>query len=329
LRKFIFSFIAILIISLSISSLFFWYLKDYPVCEKEKILSIPENVPAKVICNILQENKIIPSSNILFLLIKITKNDKNLKSGEYKFFKGMSYYNVLDFLISGKIYLFKITIPEGLNIFEISELLERENVIRSAKEFISFCNNKQAIKRFLNNGFSMEGYLFPDTYKFYKYESVKKVIKTLNDNFIKKVLPLYKNSRTYYTLNEVIILASIIQKETYNKKEMPIIASVFFNRLKKGMRLQSDPTIIYGLWDEISGRLKRSDLKIENEYNTYLNYGLTPTPISNPGISAIKAVLNPAKTDYLFFVSTGKGYHIFAKTYKQHLRNVRKYIRAR
>ncbi len=329
MKRFIFSFLILFIISFSVAYLFFWYLKDYPVTGKDVILTIPENSSAKAICNILQDSGVVPSSKIMFLIIKITKNEKNLKSGEYKFFRGMSYLNVLDFLISGKIYLFRVTIPEGLNTFEIADLLQKREVIKSAKDFVNVCNNIHAIKNFLNNGFSMEGYLFPDTYKFYKHEDIKKVIKIMNENFIKKVLPVYKKSKTYFTLNEVVTLASIIQKETYNKKEMPVIASVFINRLKRGMRLQSDPTIIYGLWDELKGPLKRSDLKIENEYNTYLNYGLPPTPISNPGIAAIKAVLNPAKTDYLYFVSSGKGYHIFAKTYKQHLRNIRKYLKAR
>ena len=231
----------------------------------------------------------------------------------------------MDILVKGKIYLYKVVIPEGLNIYEIARILFKRKVINNKEAFIKFCFNKNIIKKFLNNGFSMEGYLFPDTYNFYKNEKISKIVKIMNDNFIKKVLPVIKKSNIYLTVNEIVILASIIQKETYKKDEMPVIASVFFNRMKRGMKLQSDPTIIYGLWKNFRGYLTKKDIKLYTAYNTYLNYGLPPTPISNPGLSAIKAVLHPAKTNFLYFVSTGKGSHAFAKTYAEHRRNIKLY----
>jgi len=308
-----------------LSSVFYIYLKRYPINNKTVIIKIPKNSTAKIISYLLEDKKIVPAHNIFYILVKLTGNEKNLKSGEYKFDKGLSYFDILDILAKGKIYLYKVLIPEGLNIYEIAEILEKKEVIRDKNKFVEFCFDKRRIKNFLNNGFSMEGYLFPDTYRFYKNEDAEKIVKTMNNNFIKKVIPEIKKSNTYLTLNEIIILSSIIQKETYKKSEMPLIASVFFNRLKKGMKLQSDPTVIYGIWKKFKGYLTKKDLKKYTVYNTYLNYGLPPTPIGNPGLSAIKSVLNPAKTDFLYFVSTGKGSHSFSKTYKEHRRYIRIY----
>ncbi len=329
MKRFFIYLTVVIIFIITFSCLFNFYIKYYPITTQETFVEIPPNINAKVICKILESKKVIPTYKILYFIIKITNSEKNLKAGEYKFEKGLTYPDILKILIKGRVVLYRTTIPEGLNIYEIAEILKKRDVIDSEKDFINFCFDKNKIKKFLNNNFSMEGYLFPDTYKFNKHENISKVITVMNENFIKKVLPVYKNSGSYMTLNEVIILASIIQKETYNKPEMPVIASVFYNRLKRGMRLQSDPTIIYGLWGEIKGRIKKSDLKKYTDYNTYLIYGLPPTPISNPGLAAIKAALNPAKTKYLYFVATKRGYHVFAKTYKEHLRNIRKYLRVR
>ena len=197
------------------------------------------------------------------------------------------------------------------------------------KDFISFCFDKNKIEDFYNNGISMEGYLFPDTYIIPMSYSIRKIVKAMNDNFKKKII-----NRLYYDfvkskmgVNEIITLASIIQKETYYKKEMPIIASVFLNRLKKGMRLQSDPTVIYGIWNRFKGNLTRKDIDTYTPYNTYKINGLPPTPICNPGFYAVYSVLHPAKTDYYYFVSTNRGYHVFSKTYKQHLRYIKIYQR--
>ena len=327
MKKFFIIFLIFTLFFLSFCSAFYVYFKNYPVNSTTKIVDIPKSSSAKTISNLLEYEKIIPSHTMFYLLTKLTGNDKNLKSGEYKFEKNLTYFEVLDILVRGKIFLYKVVIPEGLNIYEIAKVLKKSDIIPKEKEFTNFCTDKNKIKNFLNNGFSMEGYLFPDTYNFYKNEKIYKIVKTMNDNFIKKVLPVIRESGKYLTVNEVVILSSIIQKETYNKKEMPVIASVFFNRMKRGMKLQSDPTIIYGLWKKFRGYLTKKDLKFYTVYNTYLNYGLPPTPISNPGIAAIKAVLYPAKTDLLYFVSTGKGYHAFARTYKEHRRNIRLYRR--
>ena len=273
---------------------------------------------------LLKNKGVIKSSNLLIFLIKITSNEKKIKSGYFLFPKNISYYDILNILVTGKEILIKVTVPEGYNIYQIAELLFKKKLINSPEVFENFCFDREKIKNFLNNGISMEGYLYPDTYLFPKSATLYEIVRFMNDNFRKKIInKLYNDiANSNLTLNQIVTLASIVQKETYNKKEMPLIASVFFNRLKLGMRLQSDPTVIYGIWKDYHGKLTKKDLTKYTPYNTYIIKGLPPTPICNPGYYAIYSVLHPAKTNFLYFVSTNKGYHVFAKTYKEHLKNV-------
>ena len=304
----------------------FIYITYIPINNSSKKIIIPKNLSTEKICLILEDEKVVPSAKLLELIIKVSGKERLIKYGYYVFPAKISYYNVYKILITGKERLIKFTIPEGYNIYQIADLLEKKGLVKK-QDFIKFCFNKKMIENFYNNGISMEGYLFPDTYIIPMSYTIKKIVKTMNDNFKKKII-----NRLYYDfvkskmgVNEIITLASIIQKETYYKKEMPIIASVFLNRLKKGMRLQSDPTVIYGIWNRFKGNLTRKDIETYTPYNTYKINGLPPTPICNPGFYAVYSVLHPAKTDYYYFVSTNRGYHVFSKTYKQHLRYIKIY----
>ena len=306
----------------------FIYITYYPLIKADKKVEIPKNLSTKKICNLLKNKGIIPNARILEFIIKFSGKEKAIKYGYYIFPAKVSYYKIYKILITGKQRLIKFTIPEGFNLYQIAELLEKKGLFKR-EEFLNFCFNKKKIQKFLNNGISLEGYLFPDTYIIAKATTIENVVKIMNDNFKKKVVnKLYFDFiRSKLSLNQVVILASIIQKETYYKKEMPIIASVFFNRLNRNMRLQSDPTVIYGLWKEFKGKLTREDLNRFTPYNTYKIYGLPPTPICNPGFYAIYSVLHPAKTNYLYFVSTNKGYHVFSENYKEHLLKIKMYQR--
>lgn len=306
----------------------FIYVTYYPVNKEKKEVEIPKNLSTKKVCYLLQSKEVIPSAKILELMIKLSGKEKFIKYGFYVFPSKISYYKIFNILITGKQRLIKFTIPEGFNLYQIAELLEKKGFF-SKKEFLDFCFNKEKIKIFLNNGISMEGYLYPDSYIISKATSVSNVVKVMNDNFKKKIVDRFYMDiiRSKFSLNETIILASIIQKETYYKKEMPIIASVFINRLKRGMRLQSDPTVIYGIWKEFKGKLTKKELNKYTPYNTYKINGLPLTPICNPGYYAVYSVLHPAKTNYLYFVSTNKGYHVFSKTYREHLKKVNIYQR--
>ncbi len=178
------------------------------------------------------------------------------------------------------------------------------------------------------NGKSMEGYLFPDSYDIYERSSPSEIIGIFYNGF-KKFMTDSLRARADsmgFTVHDILTLASIVEGETNKTEEMPEIASVYLNRLNKGMKLEADPTIQY-LQPNGWKRLLYKDLKINSPYNTYLNTGLPPGPINNPGREAILAVLYPADTDYLFFVASGQGGHNFSKTYSQHLRNAAKYRR--
>jgi UPF0755 protein len=254
---------------------------------------------------------------------------RNRKYGYY-YAKDITIKQFIFDIERGREFLIKTVIVEGFNTYDIAENFEKLNIF-SKDTFLNFCFNKALIydlthMQGLN---SLEGFLFPDTYYVPKHIEIKKVVYKMYNNFFKN-LPsnfeekLKQNNLTFY---EGIILASIIQKESYKINEYPLVASVFYNRLKQDMPLQSDPTVIYGIYKDFDGDLKKVNLQDPfNLYNTYLHKKLPPTPICNPGKYALEAVINPAKSDYLYFVSTGDGGHVFSKTYQEHLYNVKKYI---
>lgn len=227
--------------------------------------------------------------------------------------------------------MLSVTFPEGLRMSEMFILLKRQNYDNKGK-YKEIVNNPNFI-RSLNlpaKTPSLEGFLFPETYKFAKDTSEKTILKTMVGTFLKKVPADYaieaqKVGLTYY---EALILASIIEKETGAANERRLIASVFHNRLKLNMKLQTDPTVIYGIKD-FDGNLTRKLLRTRTPYNTYTNHGLPPTPIANPGLESLNAAVNPEQSDYLYFVAKGDGTHEFSTNYGDHKRAVTKYQKRR
>ncbi|MBN2126167.1 MAG: endolytic transglycosylase MltG, partial [Deltaproteobacteria bacterium] len=221
-----------------------------------------------------------------------------------------------------------VTIPEGLTASQIGALLE-EKGLADKGGFLDLIRDPRLIKDYGLRGDSLEGYLYPDTYHFARGIPVQRIIDTMVKRFHELVDPLQDRARQVgMELEEVISLASIVEKETGLARERPLIASVFLNRLKRGMRLESDPTVIYGLKD-FDGNLTREDLRHNTPYNTYTRRGLPPGPIANPGLDSIRAVLSPAETNYLYFVSKNDGSHHFSATLAEHNRAVVKYQKKR
>ncbi|MEM2868594.1 MAG: endolytic transglycosylase MltG, partial [Candidatus Bathyarchaeia archaeon] len=226
-----------------------------------------------------------------------------------------------------------VIVPEGLDSFELASFLERERVIKRKEDFIKVVFDREIASRILKKydlpGFVLEGYLFPGVYYFSDSLPSEIVAERMVKNFVKKALPEIKRSGK--PLYELLIIASIVQKETYYSDEMPIVAGVFYNRLRRNMPLQADPTVIYARRMETSGKYKgppkKADLTIDSPYNTYNRIGLPPTPISNPGIDAIRASINPAKTKYLYFVSMGNGTHFFSSDLNAHNRAVERFLK--
>lgn len=265
----------------------------------------------------LHKNKIVYSSRLFHQFVKYNNKMTAFKSGQYEIPANITMPEVLALLTSGKSVTLKVTIPEGKNLFEIADILEKSGIIPSKEEFIKLAKDESFTKSLGIPAQRVEGYLYPETYNFTANSKPSFIIESMVSVFKVRTSDLdFSNNK--YSKHELITLASVVEKETGAKFERPIIAGVFHNRLTKKMRLQSDPTTIYGIYENYNGNLRKKDLLEVTPYNTYKISGLPIGPISNPGIDSIKAVLNPEKHNYLYFVSKNDGTHIFSQTYKEH-----------
>ncbi len=239
-----------------------------------------------------------------------------LRAGAFTIPRGSSMIQVLETLIFGQPNLTSVTIPEGKNMYEIAAIFDRSGVT-SEEAFLKAVKEPNLITNLQVPGHTLEGYLYPETYRFAPNTPAASVARAMVDLFNEKTKDI-DFTHPFLNKHQVVTLASMVEKETGAKFERPAIAGVFTNRLKKRMRLQSDPTTIYGIWDRYKGNIKKSDLLEMTPYNTYKVPALPKGPIANPSLEAIRAVLNPEKHNYFFFVSRNDGTHVFTTTYKQH-----------
>lgn len=310
--KLFFIFALIFLITILFISAIYFPLEENST--SRKMVNIPSGTNAKEIVNVLEKNEIIRKNNYTFrILIKIMKLEDQLKYGEYDLSSSMSMLQILDKLVKGEVITYKITIPEGYTSAQIAELLDKKEIVE-----------KESFLKLVNNGEkSWEGYLFPDTYEVPKQYGAENMVKIMLSNFNQIAIEnkfADKAEKIGFSMEEIIILASIIEKESKFTEERRQVSSVFHNRLKKNMKLQSCATIQYIL-EEPKEELDESDLKIDSLYNTYLYKSLPPGPISNPGLDSIMSALEPEEEDYLYFVLGENGKHIFSKTYQEHLKN--------
>ncbi|MBE8162532.1 MAG: endolytic transglycosylase MltG [Bdellovibrionaceae bacterium] len=304
--------------------------------EKQVVVDIKPEQGFHTLNANLQKQSLVRYPFIFKAVAKITSMDKNVRPGEYVVSNKWSYLKLLKIFKQGSRRKINLTIPEGFNIFQIAELLEQKQ-LGKAKVFLQLCTSTKFVKQIFKkhspekqwptNIFSLEGYLFPDTYHFYKYDSEKSIINTLVAKFFFNYQKLALKKHSKLSRHKVITMASIVEKETGQAKERALIAGVFFNRLKKGMRLQTDPTILYGMWvnGSKSNNIRRKDILAYTKYNTYRIKALPIGPIANPGTKAIQAVFFPKKSSFLYFVSKNNGEHVFTSTYQEHLKYVRQY----
>jgi UPF0755 protein len=296
--------------------------------KKPVIVLIRKGEPPMEISRVLRENGLISTSRGFLWLGRIGNQWKHTKAGEYELSPALSPIRIFAILIGGVSVKYPITVREGENMYEIADNLE-EKKLASKKEFIELCRNRKFIATFFKADppLSLEGYLYPDTYFFNRTLSASDMIRQMVKHFFELWGTESENrARTLgLSLHQTITLASIIEKETGAAEERALISSVFHNRLQKKMKLQSDPTTIYGIWDRFEGKLHKADLSAENPFNTYYVSALPIGPISNPGKEAIQAALYPEASEYLFFVSHNDGTHQFSKTLEDHNRAVRKY----
>jgi UPF0755 protein len=321
-------FMAILIGVIACVCLDFYLMSPVDHAARERVVIIREGMPLNLVAAELEGGGFIRNRWIFILWARLKDYGTRIKAGEYRLSAAMTPLEIMEKLARGEIITYPVTIPEGYTLEQIAAALGDKGLV-GEKQFLFLCTDKKMIARFGIQGRSLEGYLYPDTYQFARGLSPVAIAETMVDRFRQVVRPLEGRAKKVgMTMRDVVILASIVEKETGKAGERPLIASVFLNRLKKGMRLDSDPTVIYGIKD-FNGNLTRKDLTTPTPYNTYVIRGLPPGPIANPGLDAIKAVLHPAETDYLYFVSKNDGSHYFSKTLREHNRAVRQYQKRR
>ncbi|MGL6104913.1 endolytic transglycosylase MltG [Romboutsia sp.] len=300
--------------------------------KKDIIVEIPKGASVNAISDVLYENELIKNKQLFKIVVKLSNKAQQFKAGKYLLNQTYSNQDIVGLLASGKIYHdgIKVTIPEGSTSKEIVSILTKnklgkkevyEGLIKNPKELyekFEFLKEEKIT--------SLEGFLYPETYYFdedsTENEVISKMLSTFNGMYTEKLVQRQKELKM--TLSDVVNLASIVEKEAVLDEDRPIIASVFYNRIKIGMPLQSDATIQY-TFEERKKIVTYKDLEIDSPYNSYKNKGLPPTPIASPGIKSIEGVLYPADTDYIYFVAKLDGGNNYSVTYEEHLKNVKEY----
>ena len=307
---FVIVFLLVSVIGGSVFTTYSQFTAEGPLLEQKEVY-IPKGKGLKQIARLLKREGVIYSPAVFILGVRASGNEDKIKAGEYAFPKGASSKMVMLILASGQTYIRKFKVPEGLSSYQIVALMN------DAKGLVGDVSDMPK-----------DGTLLPDTYH-YSYGDTKEQMIVRMKNAMNRTLTELWEKRAenlpIKTPKEAVILASVVEKETSLKKERALIASAFVNRLNKGMKLQSDPTVIYALTDgryDLKRSLTYKDLKVASPYNTYYIKALPKGPISNPGKATIEAVLHPADTNYLYFVADGTGGHAFAPTYEEHQKNV-------
>jgi len=286
---------------------------------------IPRGTPFGQIVSLLDRNGLARSRILLRVMGFVTNASLRVKAGEYEFTRAMPPREILRKLVEGDVKKHPVVVPEGFTVRKIAARLAAEGLVEE-KEFLRLAGDRRLLADLNIPAPNAEGFLFPDTYIFDREMDAAAIMKKMAAQFRVKVTAEMtdKAGEQGLSLVQWVTLASIIEKETGLKSEMPLVAAVFRNRLKNKMPLQSDPTVIYGI-ENFDGNLTRRHLERQNPYNSYLNRGLPPGPICSPGMDALQAVLEPAPVKYLYFVSRNDGSHHFSETLPEHSRAVRKY----
>jgi len=315
--------ISVVLITVAITSgsvLFVLYSSNSQISIGEpKIVVIKKGMNVKKIAKVLHFENVINHPGRFVFAAKILRISNELKAGRYQFEKEQSNTDFLNKLKEGKVSSIKITIPEGLQTKQIISILTKNLNVDSVK-LTNLIHDSLFVSSLKIPAFSLDGFIFPETYQFFWEQDEKEILGRLVDHFWELVNDtlLTKIQGKGFTLLEIISLASLIQGEAIDVNEMPTISGVYHNRLQKNMLLQADPTLQFIISDG-PRRLTNTDKKIDSSYNTYLYPGLPPGPINNPGLDAIVAAINPANVPYLYFVANGNGGHTFSRNLEEHL----------
>lgn len=301
------------------------FLVPLPTGTRTSEIQIPQGATFRQAVEILEKENLIRDKNIFLFIGRLTGLHRKIRAGYYSITGSMNPLNVLILLKNGQIIEYDITVVEGDSLIEIGEKLAEKNIV-DRQTFRKIAGDGDFLKSFNIDAPSIEGYLFPDTYKMPKGIEPENALAMLVNSMRAKYSAKLREraAELGLTENEVLTLASIIEKEAIINSERPLISAVYHNRLKKRMPLQADPTAIYGIKSS-KERITMSDLKRKTPYNTYVIKGLPPGPIASPGIKSIEAALYPADERYLYFVSNNDGTHQFSVTSEEHITAVKAY----
>jgi peptidoglycan lytic transglycosylase G len=285
--------------------------------------------PMRTTARKLQSAGLVPSAAALTLWARWKGVDRQIRHGAYQFTKALPPLALLEKMRTGEAMAIRVTLPEGGTSRELALLLERAD-LGDARRYLELMRDSTFAHSLGISADGLEGYLFPDTYFFSPLDRPESILETFVGGFHKAFTPdmIAEAERQRLTTHQVVTLASVVEKESGRDAERPLVSAVFRNRLRLGMPLQADPTVIYGI-DDFDGNLTRKDLETPTPYNTYTQAGLPPGPIANPGRSALLAALHPADVPYLYFVAREDGSHEFNTTLANHNRAVNRYQRAR
>jgi UPF0755 protein len=294
------------------------------------IIEIPRGLGAREVIGLLKQKNVIRNPYVAVAYVFLRGTRHRLKAGEYSFDHPQTIPEVVNKLVSGQVYLHKFTVPEGLTVEAIAQKWQEQG-FGSAEEFRKAAVAAvDLVHRFDEKAISVEGYLFPETYSFPAHTNARQAIEAMLARFqqvIAKLKETVPQEKWPLNVHDTVILASLVETEAAQSEERSVIASVYLNRLKRHILLQCDPTVIYALAqaDRYQGRLTLADLQFKSPYNTYVNAGLPPGPIASPGYPSLAAAIQPADTNYLYFVRTIESRHTFSETLAAHNRAVAAY----
>jgi UPF0755 protein len=290
-------------------------------------VDVPHGASRRAVARLLKNQGVV-RSRWVFEALSRWRSHSTLQAGEYFFDHSVSNFQVFDAIANGRVYTRELVIPEGFSMFDIADMVQRED-FTTRENFLAAARNPALIRDLVPNAPSLEGFLFPATYEFPRHPSAEQMVSVMVAHFRQEWLAISAGQPNLSGLpiEKVVTLASLVERETPKAEERPLVAGVFMNRLHHRVPLQCDPTVVYALEldGSYSGRLEAANLPFNSPYNTYRHVGLPPGPIANPGSASLKAALSPPQTDYLYFVASTEGGHLFSKTLAEHNHNVALY----
>jgi len=294
----------------------------------EQFVEIPQGSGSAPIGARLVEAGVIRDLATYRLALWMSRQGRHLKAGEYRFDRAMTPIAVIDKIARGDVYVISVTFPEGLTAAEMGKIFEAHG-LGTAASFVQAAKDPAPIRDLDPAAHDLEGYLFPETYALPRHTDAAKLVRMMVARFEKVFTPDLRQAAAarHLTVRQAVTLASIVEKETARADERPLVAAVYTTRLRIGMPLQCDPTVIYALAKagRYDGNIHKDDLSFDSPYNTYRYPGLPPGPIASPGRASLDAALHPADADFLYFVSRNDGSHEFSRTLEEHNRNVQKF----